>query len=626
MRTPSAPLILILALVAWGADPLAQTAPAGAGKLGPIASRRAAVPIGWSRVIVRAANAEALSQIGPLIQQAGGVPGVALDIINGRSAYLPDVALAGLANSPFVAAVSLDRLALSVAERTSATVGASAVREQLGYDGTGIGVAIIDSGVTSWHDDLSGPAGGQRVSRFVDFVNTHEAPYDDNGHGTHVSGIVAGNGFDSAGARAGIAPGASLIALKALDANGTGRISSVIAALDWILKHRTTYNIRVVNLSLAAGVYESYDTDPLTVAAKQVVDAGVVVVAAAGNAGRALDGRVQYGGVLAPGNAPWVLTVGASSHGGTASRVDDSMAAFSSRGPTAFNHTAKPDLVAPGVGIESLSDPSSKFYTTKSPYLLNGSGSTSYMPYLSLTGTSMAAPVVTGTVALMLQANGSLTPNAVKAILQYSAEVYPGYDRLTQGAGFLNAGGAVALARSFADPAAPLPDTSRWSGQIIWGNHLVRGGVLVANANAWSRKMVWGAASAPSGQPAEWGVICSDSSCATRLPWRVICSDATCGSMLSAYGYSRNIVWGRACGGVDCSSRWTLEIGRLARATDETVVWGSSENETVVWGSSESETVVWGSSEDETVVWGSSESETVVWGSNCGHSCEPVIW
>src|SRR5688572_23839185 len=119
MRTPSAPLILILALVAWGADPLAQTAPAGAGKLGPIASQRAAVPIGWSRVIVRAANAEALSQIGPLIQQAGGVPGVALDIINGRSAYLPDVALAGLANSPFVAAISIDRLALSVAERTS---------------------------------------------------------------------------------------------------------------------------------------------------------------------------------------------------------------------------------------------------------------------------------------------------------------------------------------------------------------------------------------------------------------------------------------------------------------------------------------------------------------------------
>ena len=86
--------------------------------------------------------------------------------------------------------------------------------------------------------------------------------------------------------------------------------------------------------------------------------------------------------------------------------------------------------------------------------------------------------------------------------------------------------------------------------------------------------------------------------------------------MLSAYGYSRNIVWGRACGGSDCSSRWTLEIGRLARATDETVVWGSSESETVVWGSSENETVVWGSSEDETVVWGS----------NCGHSCEPVIW
>ena len=137
---------------------------------------------------------------------------------------------------------------------------------------------------------------------------------------------------------------------------------------------------------------------------------------------------------------------------GTVDRADDTMAAFSSRGPTAVDYAAKPDLVAPGVGIESLSDPDSAFYTTQSPYLLPGTVPTSYLPYLSLSGTSMAAPVVSGTVALMLQANPALTPNAVKAILQYTAQCPPGYDPLTQGAGFLNAKGAVELARFFAAP------------------------------------------------------------------------------------------------------------------------------------------------------------------------------
>ena len=120
---------------------------------------------------------------------------------------------------------------------------------------------------------------------------------------------------------------------------------------------------------------------------------------------------------------------------GTTTRSDDTMAAFSSRGPGAVDYGAKPDLVAPGVGIDSPRDPYSTFYTTKSNYLLNGTVSTWYKPYLSLSGTSMAAPVVSGTVALMLQANPGLTPNLVKAILEYTAQVYPNYDPLTEGAG-----------------------------------------------------------------------------------------------------------------------------------------------------------------------------------------------
>src|SRR5262249_7307355 len=151
--------------------------------------------------------------------------------------------------------------------------------------------------------------------------------------------------------------------------------------------------------------------------------------------------------ITAPGNAPWVITVGASSHMGTVDRADDSMAPFSSRGPTGFDAGAKPDLVAPGVGIESLSDPDSAMYVTDAPFLLSGTVPTSYLPYLSLSGTSMAAPVVTGTVALMLQANPALTPNLVKAILQYTSQTYVNYDPLTQGAGFLNAKGAIEAAQ-----------------------------------------------------------------------------------------------------------------------------------------------------------------------------------
>jgi serine protease AprX len=494
---------------------------------------------------------------------------------------MPNRKLKALANDSRVKRIHHDRPTQSFAGRTAVTVGARAVQELMGYDGAGIGVGIVDSGVTEWHDDLTVANGqGQRVAHFADFVNGYTQPYDDFGHGTHVAGIVAGNGRDMNGARTAIAPGAHIVSLKALDGEGHGTISMIIAAIDYAVANKDTLNLRVLNLSLGAAVTESYNTDPLTLAAKRAVDAGIVVVASAGNLGKGANGLPQYGAIGSPGNAPWVITVGASSHNGTVLRQDDTIAAFSSRGPTMYDFDVKPDLVAPGHGTVSLSDPVSLFYTTKAQYLLGGLLGTSYTPYLTLSGTSMAAPVVSGSVALMLQANPTLTPNLVKAILQFTSQEYPGYDALTQGTGFLNTRGAVVLAEYFqhAVPGSPYPSMTGWSKQIFWGNKRVRGGVPAPGATAWGSDVVWGSTATPSGNNVVWGDNCADASCS-------------------------GVVWGND------------------------VVWGNSFDDNIVWGNSFDDNIVWGNSDLDNIVWGNSFDDNIVWGNDCGgEDCDNIVW
>ena len=271
-----------------------------------------------------------------------------------------------------------------------------------GTTGRGVTVAVLDSGVAA-DPDLVSPA--NRILASVNFADQRLVA-DPGGHGTHVAGIIAGNGTRSAGEFVGVAPEANIVDVRVLSSHGSGRISSVIRGIEWVLANRVTYNIRVINLSFGAPPPTSYRTDPLSAAVEIAWRRGLVVVAAAGNTGPARDT------VASPGIDPYVITVGAADDRGTASPRDDTLAAFSSWGTADSN--AKPDLVAPGRRIISIRVQGSaldSLFPDRVVVAHNGS------TYLRLSGTSMATPVVAGAAALVLQGRPSLTPDQVKALL-----------------------------------------------------------------------------------------------------------------------------------------------------------------------------------------------------------------
>ena len=542
-----------------------------------------------------------------------------LSTINGHVLDVPDSMLSSLSSNGNVKHVHGDRPVHASNFRTAVTSGALFARTDLGYTGAGVEVAVVDSGVAFNHDDL------RNVTSFKDFTSVPRAArYDDFGHGTHVSGIIAGNGKDSGGQNAGMAPGASLVVLKVLDYAGNGTVANVIAALEWVAANynQNGHNIRVVNLSIGAPVTESYDTDPLAVAAKRLVDLGITVVAAAGNGGNDSAGHPLWGAISSPANAPWVLTVGASSTQGTLTRADDKVAKFSSRGPTLIDRAAKPDLVASGVGTVSTIATEASLYSINAKYLVAATwGSVRTKPYMVLSGTSMSAPVVSGTVALMLQANPNLTPNLIKAILQYTAEVYPGYDPLEEGAGFLNSLGAVRLAKFYATAHSAgdaVPVEPIWSRQIFWGNHRLSSGFILPTANAWNTGVQWGAAKTlgETGDNIVWGTACANGNCGTNMAWG---SHANGDNIVWGSADGDNIVWGSADGD---------NIVWGTAGDGDNIVWGSADGDNIVWGSvcgggDCGDNIVWGSSGGDNIVWGSSDGDNIVWGTTDGDN---IVW
>ena len=362
--------------------------------------------------------------------------------------------------------ISLDRETKFLGH-VETTTGVSAMRATTGnssIDGRGIGIAIVDTGIYAGHDEFTGANGSSRVVAQTQFeLGGAEDKY---GHGTHVAALAAGRGGRAGNFLStnilddyqGIAPGANIIAVRVLTDLGTGSSSKLIRALDWIYANRQTYNIRVVNLSLGSPAVESWRDDPVCRAARKLTDAGVVVVAAAGNDGKNLFGQKVYGTIHSPGIDPTVITVGATNTFGTDLRSDDGVATYSSRGPTrsyytdengdkVYDHLVKPDLVAPGnklisaksrISLLSLLNPTNEVWN-------DGLSTNTQLIYMS--GSSMASPIVAGAAALMLQANPTLTPNMIKMILMYTAQPLARFNHLEQGAGAINIEGAVRLAK-----------------------------------------------------------------------------------------------------------------------------------------------------------------------------------
>ncbi len=312
-----------------------------------------------------------------------------------------------------------------------------------GVTGQGVVVAVVDSGISSAHPALS-----KKVIANVSFVTGDPSTEDAFGHGTHVAGAIAG--LASPASRVtplytgGVAPGALIVNVRVLGEDGIGLTSDVIAGIDWVIRNRDRYKIRVMNLSLGHPVLEPSSTDPLCEAVARAVSAGITVVVAAGNSGVAADGTPILGGITSPGNSPYAITVGALNTQGTVKRSDDQVATYSSRGPTRFDFAVKPDLAAPGNKVISL-EASGSYLPRNYPYLHKaGSGANSYM---QLSGTSMAAPMVSGAAALLLQGDSRLSPAQLKLALQTGATYMPDAGLMGAGAGSAN----FWASRQFAD-------------------------------------------------------------------------------------------------------------------------------------------------------------------------------
>ena len=568
--------------------------------------------------------------------------------------------LAELANDPNVTYVSPDRKLHGSSTNASAwkldyhneTINTAAATS-LGLDGTGIGVAVIDSGLANVSDLNS-----NNVVYSQDFTgDTVNGAADVYGHGTHVAGIIAGNGNASTGANnfytfTGIAPNASIVNLRVLDANGNGTTSDVIAAIQTAIELQGTYNIKVINLSLGGPVLESYTLDPLCQAVEQAWQSGITVVVAAGNYGRNNNaGNNGYGTITSPGNDPYVITVGAMNTEGTPDRTDDIIASYSSKGPSLGDAIVKPDLVAPGNLIVSLYTPADtinqenpgnevplSLYQTKGTSAASGS-------YFILSGTSMATPMVSGAAALLLQQNPNLTPDQVKATLMFTAfknlQQYATItdpttsqtfneqaDIFTIGAGYLDI--QAALANTTLAPAtlgsamspSVVPDGNgnfvlTSNGPSVLGSNSESGDMILWGTNGiWGNMILWGTGST-EGEMILWG---TNSTTSDMILWG---TGTTAGQM---------ILWG-----TDTTTADMILWGTNTPEADM-ILWGTgtTAGQMILWGTGTpaADMILWGTGTAGTpsssmILWGTSTTDgsSVVFGTGSAQvTANSVLW
>jgi serine protease AprX len=602
--------------------------------------------------------------------------------IGAVSAEIHSGDIAALAKQPWVDSVSLDAILSAVADGSTAVdldssstgpqttvvdTSPNPLRETLGLPaatdttrGSGIVVAVIDSGLAV-SNDLS----RDRVIGFYDYTGTRcptpcaTEPFDDFGHGTHVAGLIGSSGVLSGNRFQGIAPDIDFVGIKVLDATGAGRTSHLISAIEFLVTH-PELRVRVINLSLGHQVLAPARLDPLVRAVDYASAAGIIVVVAAGNDGQVCDtalGGTQtcngpyYATINSPGNAPSAITVGAVDTKGSVSHADDVVTSYSSRGPSWFDAVPKPDLVAPGHHLWSDQNGVLRSATTLWQKCLDAErvrafpfcheGGWDAPRFLRLSGTSMSTAVATGVVALVLEANGGLTPNAVKAILEYTAVPLPNVDLFTQGTGEINAGGAVAIASAI-NASVPLGNwwlgagvepsttiggsTAAWSQSVVWGRKVLGGDLVYENLLIWSQQIVWGT-------DVVWGDVkkllrMADVSLAqgVNIIWgthTTVRAEDVVWLTNIIWGTSDNIIWGTN------QVLWATRLapGQVLGLMDgDNIIWGTgSDGDNIIWGTHQVGDVVWGVYDGDNIIWGTWDGDNIIWGTTLSDG-DNIIW